>query len=274
MLLFSYHLFTGNSSRNCHLGKAVTSEENIPLMWNDMYSSLYLIKQVEGIDMQKKLRAEVTEEQVLKRIGGRRNEATAEYLQEAMSLGATLVDPKGIYELFPVAQIEKDRLILENGETFRSEHLCKLLDGAEKIIVMCCTIGPALEKKVKELNEEGNYGEAYFLDVYGATAVGTAMSNLYKELLEELKGYGTTVYMSPGQLDWNIRDQKVVFKLISPEAIGVTLNESNMMNPVKSTTAVFGIGDPAKVKKGNFSCASCPKRNYCTFRHEAEALAM
>ncbi len=224
--------------------------------------------------MQKNLKVEVTEELLLKKIGGRKNKGTSEYLQNAISLGSTLLDPKGIYDLFPVAQIEKDRLILENGELFRSEHLCKLLEGAEKIVVMCCTIGPALEKKVKELNQEGNYGEAYFLDMYGAVAVGRAMFNLFKELLEEFKGYGTTVYMEPGQLDWNIRDQRVVFRLISPEDIGVTLNESNMMSPVKSTTAVFGIGDPAKVKKGSFSCASCPKRNYCTFRHEAEAMVL
>jgi len=226
--------------------------------------------------MQKKLKVEITEELLLKRIGGTRNQATDEYLQKAIALGSTLIDPKGIYDLFPVAKIEKDRLILENGESFRSEHLCKLLEGAEKIVVMCCTIGPALEEKVRELNEEGNYGEAYFLDIYGATAVGRAMFSLFKELLEEFKfkGYGTTVYMEPGQLDWNIRDQRVVFRLISPEDIGVTLNESNMMSPVKSTTAVFGIGDPAKVKKGSFSCESCPKRETCTFRHDAEAFVL
>ena len=224
--------------------------------------------------MQKNLKVEVTEELLLQKIGGRKNKGTSEYLQKAISLGSTLLDTKGIYDLIPVAQMEKDRLILENGESFRSEHLCKLLEGAEKVVVMCSTIGPALEEKVRELNQEGNYGEAYFLDMYGAVAAGRAMFNLYKELLEEFKGYGTTVFMEPGQLDWNIRDQRVVFKLISPENIGVRLNESNLMIPVKSTTAVFGIGDPAKVKKGSFSCASCPKRDFCTFRHEAESFAL
>jgi hypothetical protein len=222
--------------------------------------------------MQKNLKVNVSEETLLSKIGGRKNKGISEHLQNAISLGSTLLDPRGIYDLFPVAQIEEERLVLENGEFFRSEHLCKLLDGAEKIIVMCCTIGPALEKKVKELNQEGDYGEAYFLDMYGAAAAGAAMFNLYKELLDEFKGYGTTVFMEPGQLDWNIKDQRVVFKLISPENIGVTLNESNMMTPIKTTTAVFGIGDPAKVKKGSFSCKSCPKRSYCTFRHEAEAM--
>ena len=72
--------------------------------------------------MQKNLKVEVTEELLLKKIGGRKNKGTSEYLQNAISLGSTLLDPKGIYDLFPVAQIEKDRLILENGELFRSEH--------------------------------------------------------------------------------------------------------------------------------------------------------
>lgn len=218
------------------------------------------------------LEINVTEEMLMKRAGGCSKETIAQYLPEVISLGESLLEPRTVYDVFPIEKIEDEKLHLENGQVFRSEHLCKLLIGAEKLVAMCCTIGPALERKVGELNKEGDFLISYLLDIYGATAVGSLMSSLYQKIKNDYAGYGVTVHLEPGQLDWNISDQRVLFQLISPEKIGVTLNDGYMMKPVKTTTGVFGIGDADKVRKGDFACKVCPKRKDCTFRHEAEEL--
>lgn len=214
----------------------------------------------------------VTEEMVIKSSGGSYNKKLAIYLPDVLALGENLLEPKGIYDVFPVTRVEKERVLLENGQIFNSEHLCKLLNGVEEIIVMCCTIGPALESKVKELNKKGDIIRSFLLDMYGATAVGALLQNLYQQISENYKGYGITVHMEPGQLDWNISEQQIVFKLIFPETIGVSLNDNYMMTPLKSTTGVFGVGDPEKVKRGGFACEVCPRRDNCTFRHDAEIM--
>jgi hypothetical protein len=225
------------------------------------------------IKLKKSLEIKVTEEMLLKRAGGRSNERTAQYLPEIISLGEGLLEPKTVYDVFTIDKIEEKRLYLENGQVFRSEHLCKLLIGAEKLVVMCSTIGSALERKVRELSEAGDMLNSYLLDIYGAVAVGLLMRSLYQRIKQEdYAGFGITVYLEPGQLDWKISDQRVLFQLISPEQIGVSLNESFVMKPVKTTTGVFGIGDMDKVKKGVFACEVCPKRKTCSFRREAEEL--
>lgn len=218
----------------------------------------------------------VTEEMLIKRTGGRSNETMEQYLPGIMSFGESLLEPKTVYDVFTIDKIEEKKLYLENGEVFQSEYLCKLLTGADKLMVMCCTIGPALERKVKELSNDGDLLKQYLLDVYGATAAGTLMRSLYERKVKDYtdKGYGVTVHLEPGQLDWNVRDQQVVFRLLSPEKIGVTLNDGNMMTPVKSTTGVFGIGDVEKVKEGKIACKVCPKRDTCPYRHEAEELLL
>lgn len=220
------------------------------------------------------LQIEVTEEMLAKRAGSRGgvSEKILEQCRKAMEIGEKLLEPRTIHDVFTIEKIGENRLFLEQGCCFESEHLAKLLDGADRIVVMCCTIGSGVEKRVGELNSNGYLADAYFLDVYGSVAVGVLARKLYRKIREQFAGYGATVYMEPGQLDWNVRDQQVVFRLIHPEKIGVTLNSGMMMSPVKSLTGVFGIGEPGRVKAGNFSCEFCPKRESCTFRHEAEGM--
>lgn len=222
--------------------------------------------------MQGTLMIKVTEEMLLQRAGSRSNARIAQYLPEVISLGEGLLEPRTVYGVFPIEKNEDERLCLQNGRVFHSEHLCMLLTGAEKLVAMCCTIGPALERKVSELNKDGRFFVSYLLDIYGAAAVGSLMRSLYQKIEGGYQGYGVTVYLEPGQLDWNIREQGVLFQLISPEGIGVSINESFMMKPVKTLTAVFGIGDVEKVKKGNLACEVCPKRVKCIFRYETEEL--
>lgn len=42
----------------------------------------------------------ITEEMLIKRIGGRSNETIAKYLPEVISLGESLLEPKIVYDLF------------------------------------------------------------------------------------------------------------------------------------------------------------------------------
>lgn len=60
----------------------------------------------------------ITEEMLIKRIGGRSNETIAKYLPEVISLGESLLEPKIVYDLFTIDKIEEKKLYLENGEVF------------------------------------------------------------------------------------------------------------------------------------------------------------
>lgn len=225
------------------------------------------------------MKIRVTEEEFLKRLGCRGRQQEDRLLQNyrrVMELGESLLEPQVIYEDFPISHIEGERIYLDGSLSFCSKHLVKVMDGAERVVIMCSTIGPALEEKVKSLNENGDLMASYLLDIYGATAISILGKKLYRDLREQYEdqGCGTTVRIQPGQLDWDVCAQAVIFQLLSPEKIGVVLTESFMMKPVKSSTAVFGIGDPIKVKKGKLSCETCPLNNKCKFRDEAEELVL
>ncbi len=215
----------------------------------------------------------VTADMLIKRMGGsRKGQKMLGECLEVIDLGKKLLEPCTIYDIFSVKGIQGENVELENGLSFKSEHLAKLLHGTDRIVVMARTIGPVLEEKVRYLSEQGNFLTSYLLDVYANAAVVLLGKMMYRQIREQYSSCGATVQMEPGQLDWNIQEQTIVYKLVSFEKIGVTLADSFLMIPVKSATAVFGIGDPVKVQKGFPSCTYCSKKNKCTYREEVERI--
>ncbi|MGE5485317.1 MAG: hypothetical protein ACM3X4_09895 [Ignavibacteriales bacterium] len=191
---------------------------------------------------------------------------------EIVELGSKLAKPASVTECFEIARVEEGRVVLEDGSSFNSLHLSTLLEGADRIVLMCGTIGPALEETAASLSAEGDTLRAYLLDTYGSVAVNSLFRKMYQSARNEFPGLGATVTMSPGQLDWDVKEQDTLFRLLSPGKIGVTLTPSSMMKPIKSATDAFGIGDPSRVRRGHFACESCTRRNVCAYRSQDDEL--
>ena len=60
----------------------------------------------------------------------------------------------------------------------------------------------------------------------------------------------------------NIHLQRPVFRMIGPEAIGITLNDTCMMYPKKSISGFFGIGTEADIEHIR-ACDFCERRQTC-----------
>lgn len=110
----------------------------------------------------------VTVDEMVRRLSPGRspNETMIKVYEEAIDLGARLVQPKSIHGDFAIERIENGRVLLENGLSFSSAHLGRLLAGADRVVVMCRTIGPSLEKAVASLQEQGDVLSAFVLDNY------------------------------------------------------------------------------------------------------------
>jgi len=145
--------------------------------------------------------------------------------------------------------------ILRNDGTglkTRKEILNLFKEFNEKIspalVLYVVTIGKELDQQVKSWSgESGDIYKAYILNAIGAGFTDAVaydlqlyLSDLHRNHLE-----GTELLrISPGYGDWKLSDQRVIFNVLTPpETIGVSLNESFLMNPLKSTSGLMG---PAK----------------------------
>jgi hypothetical protein len=64
---------------------------------------------------------------------------------------------------------------------------------------------------------------------------------------------------SPGYCGWTVRGQKNLFERLGPEQMGVTLNDSCLMTPIKSVSGVLvaGPGEIHSIRPDFAFCDEC-----------------
>jgi hypothetical protein len=201
-----------------------------------------------------------------------RREALDNYrrlLDEALPL----LQPAYIYRDVPVAETGEGFLVLETGHVLKAAILAKLLRTAKTVYFMCCTIGPLLEKRVREYKNDGSPAKAYILDSIGSLATDLLAQDGcgFVDSIAEKAGLATSIPLSPGYLGWSLRDQQVFFQLLDPAEIGVVLTETFIMSPLKSTTQAIGLVAESGGKAGKTNCDYCSLKSRCKFRKAQSA---
>ena len=154
----------------------------------------------------------------------------------------------------------------ENGLDFgffrtESKALMKNLEGCEEIIVFAATIGLEIDRLIRRYSSLSP-AKALFFQAIGAERI----ESLCDAFCDDLKGKGLQLRprFSPGYGDLPLEMQKDLFRVLDcPRKIGLSLNESLLMSPSKSVTAIIGIGGRAEEEKNK--CSACEKSD-CAYR--------
>ena len=159
---------------------------------------------------------------------------------------------------------EKDSPRLPLG--IRSADLAKCLWGSSEVILFAATVGLEIDRYIARY-QRFSPTKALLLQAYGAERVESLCNAFCGEMEKEAaeKGLNCTARFSPGYGDLPLGAQREFFRLLDcNRQIGISLNESLLMTPSKSVTAIFGIGDcvgSVRVHK----CENCEKTD-CQFR--------
>jgi hypothetical protein len=215
------------------------------------------------------LTLKLTEEQIWRAQGGRRPEqvrpALRTLMQRALEAGQNLFQPRLAYAFYGLRELRHDRLILDNGVVLHSASRTPDLAGAERVAVAACTIGPALDERVRELLDS-DMALAAALDGVGSAAVDALSSDVCRLVEAEAQAAGllTTMPYSPGDGDWPLEDQEAVLSLLPANDLGITLSRDYLMTPLKSLTMVIGAGKQVTV--GGVPCERCSAAARCRYR--------
>lgn len=119
--------------------------------------------------------------------------------------------------------------------TLTSASLAKALEGCERAVVFAATIGLELDRALIKYNRL-DAAKALFLQALGAERV-EALCDAFCAEFE-----GAKMRFSPGYGDLALDTQRALFALLDcPRKLGLTLNESLLMSPSKSVTAIMGL---------------------------------
>lgn len=143
------------------------------------------------------------------------------------------------------------------------------LDGCEKAILMCATLGAEIDKLIR-ISQISDMAKAVVLDSFASVAVEQVCNKVDEIIAEKYDGYYMTFRFSPGYGDYPISLQHDFLRMLdAPRKIGLTTNENFLLMPTKSVTAVMGLSkNPIERKKRG--CAICNMRGKCRFRKNGE----
>jgi hypothetical protein len=108
------------------------------------------------------------------------------------------------------------------------------------------TLGSPLAERIRKMFATNDLGRGWMLDAVASSGADRLSSLLSRRFEAELGGNGHSgprvLPYSPGYCGWTVRGQKKLFARLGPEEIGVTLNDSCLMTPIKSVSGVLVAG--------------------------------
>ena len=124
-----------------------------------------------------------------------------------------------------------------------SYDLSKCLSGCKKIILFAATIGLELDRLILKYGKS-EPSVSVCLQAIGAERIEALCDAFYSEMKEKYSSEGENLRprFSAGYGDLPLEFQKEIFSSLDcPRRIGLTLNDSLIMSPTKSVTAIIGI---------------------------------
>lgn len=210
------------------------------------------IKEFSDVDKLFFHQLQMTPERVLKKY-------KTQYLETKEKFYSSIT-AEGIFASSKIERRWQNVLLLEREYLLDSSMLFRAFQKSEEVVACAVTLKgfDALER------EEKDKMKSFFYDSWGTVFIGRASSWLKFKIQENLerRGIYSTCVWSPGQHNISIKLQKVLFQLLEPEEIGITLNNSFMMRPKKSISLFFGIGTDDSIERIR-ACDFCERRESC-----------
>jgi hypothetical protein len=190
-----------------------------------------------------------------------------------MSMGKDICNIEGGYLINESISFDKESYSTEiNDEIFNLKKIVfNQLKKSEALAVFVCTAGYKISQLSKYYMNQGDLLRGYVHDIFGSIVVEAAMDLIQNELkiAMHLAEQKITNRYSPGYCNWDVFEQKKLFKILPDNFCGITLTDSCLMQPIKSVSGVIGIGK--KVIYNQYTCNLCGMQN-CLYRnlHKAE----
>ena len=141
------------------------------------------------------------------------------------------------------------------------EIITRHLRRSEMMIVILASVGSETNQWITTKREGNDIMEAFIADALGSTIVEAIVSKGKSYLERKMFDIGLKISnsYSPGYCGWNVSEQQMLFSLFPLSFCGITLTESSLMLPIKSVSALIGIGKD--IEKKPYGCAICRKKD-------------
>jgi len=194
-------------------------------------------------------------------------ESVESLLTSALALYSELAEPRGM--VGPIPKAEFLDLYQGEGKNLNPTPLPGIVERAGSLALFSATLGEPVCERIKALFAGNDPALGYMLDCIASERAERAADLLAQSFLEdqiekgEVDPGAVALPYSPGYCGWHITGQKRLFERLDPGKIGISLNPSCLMLPIKSVSGVLVAGRPdAHVFENDFDfCLDCATWN-------------
>lgn len=135
------------------------------------------------------------------------------------------------------------------------------LQKSEYFLILVATVGSEFDTWREHVAGERDMLREFVADALGSALAEALMVQALRDLAPLAESYGMRLSnsYSPGYCGWSVAQQQGLFSLLPEQFCGISLIESSLMIPIKSVSAVVGMG--SNVNKKPYGCAICRKKD-------------
>lgn len=193
---------------------------------------------------------------------------TLEQIQSLSEQLENLAKPKAVHKILPV-ELGKTVKFPGTALELPGRDVALLLKESHHALLMAVTLGQEVDRWLRELSIR-DMAKAVIVDSCASSLAeeycNFAEEEIHKSVRESMGEVHFTDRFSPGYGDLPLDVQPYFCKVLdSTRQIGLSLSQTNIMNPKKSITAVVGIADspqPMRIR----GCGYCGLREHCEYR--------
>lgn len=211
----------------------------------------------------------IRSEDIISLLGGQQggpDSHTEELIGKCISSCKAVMRPQGAYIWAEaLSEDSKEQIMIEGIQFNTGKIIKKMLSGAEAYAFLIVTAGPGPESRARELMEQGEFLEGYITDLVASTMVDSIADQVQDHIRRMAADQELLISnrYSPGYCSWDVGEQQKLFSLFPKNCCDITLTDSSLMSPIKSISALLGIG--TSVKYQDYTCEICSMKD-CAFR--------
>ncbi len=185
---------------------------------------------------------------------------------QAIGVLAQTIAPTGL--IAEIAGAAFEAVYAGDGNNAPETPVALVAPRAEHRALFAVTLGEPLSRAVAECFTSADFALGYTLDAMASVAADATAAVAEQRFASTLRerGWatadGAVLRYSPGYCGWDITGQRRLFAALQPGAIGLALNDSCLMQPLKSVSGVLLAG-PRTIHRfpPTFDCcARCAER--------------
>lgn len=189
-----------------------------------------------------------------------------ETIRRARAVFISTADPRGVFEEIEVEEF--DPIYRGRGGNLDPSPVPLVVGRAEHVALFVVTLGAGVSERIRGHFASGELAEGYLLDQIASFAADALASEAARRFAVAVsRDRLAALPYSPGYCGWALSGQHALFDRLQPVELEVTLNDSDLMDPIKSVSGVLVAARAmAHDIRPDFPCCSSCESQACRSR--------